>query len=130
MKHEESMDPADWIRIAKEDLARVDVLLSAENPVGAGFYLQQAVEKFLKAFLLSKGWDLERSHDLQALLNQALERGAPAEPYRALCQRISGFYIAERYPLIVPPELTAEDVQECLDQVQGLIELLREGIKE
>ena len=44
MKHEESMDPADWIRIAKEDLARVDVLLSAENPVGAGFYLQQAVE--------------------------------------------------------------------------------------
>ena len=110
MKHEESMDPADWIRIAKEDLARVDVLLSAENPVGAGFYLQQAVEIFLKAFLLSKGWDLERSHDLQALLNQALERGAPAEPYRALCQRISGFYIAERYPLIVPPELTAEDV--------------------
>jgi hypothetical protein len=30
------------------------------------------LEKFLKAFLLSRGWELERIHDLEALLNAAL----------------------------------------------------------
>lgn len=58
MLREESFYPADWLRIAEKDLGRVERLLSIQDPEAAGFYLQQAVEKFLKAFLLSKGWQL------------------------------------------------------------------------
>jgi hypothetical protein len=72
MPREESSYPADWLRIAEKDLGRVERLLSIQDSEAAGFYLQQAVEKFLKAFLLSKGWQLARIHDLEALLNQAL----------------------------------------------------------
>ncbi|HID62269.1 MAG TPA: HEPN domain-containing protein [Anaerolineae bacterium] len=72
MLPEESLYPADWLRIAEKDLGRVEHLLGVEDPEAAGFFLQQAVEKFLKAFLLSKGWELERIHDLEALLNAAL----------------------------------------------------------
>jgi len=71
MPREESRYPADWLRIADKDLERVGHLLDVRDPEAAGFYLQQAVEKFLKAFLLSKGWQLERIHDLEALLNEA-----------------------------------------------------------
>ncbi len=53
MPREESLYPADWIRIAEKDLRRVERLLDDQDPEGAGFHLQQAVEKFLKAFLLS-----------------------------------------------------------------------------
>jgi len=53
MRREESSYPADWLRIAEKGLKRVELLLTAHDPGAAGFYLQQAVEKFLKAFLLS-----------------------------------------------------------------------------
>lgn len=38
---------------------------------GAGFFLQQALEKYLKAFLLSQGWKLKKVHTLQSLLDEA-----------------------------------------------------------
>ncbi len=72
MLREESLYPADWLRIAGKDLRRVEPLLDDRDPEGAGFHLQQAVEKFLKAFLLSKGWQLKRIHNLETLLNSAL----------------------------------------------------------
>ena len=72
MKPKESMYPADWLRIAEKDITRVHQLLTLHDPEAAGFYLQQAVEKFLKAFLLSNGWALQRIHDLDPLLNEAL----------------------------------------------------------
>ena len=62
MPREESLYSADWLRIAEKDLGRVEHLLDVHDPEAAGFFLQQAVEKFLKAFLLSKGWELERIH--------------------------------------------------------------------
>jgi HEPN domain-containing protein len=66
MAGEGSMYPADWIRIAERDWRRVEQLLAIDDPELAGFCLQQAVEKFLKAFLLSRGWSLHRIHDLEA----------------------------------------------------------------
>ena len=47
MPREESLYPADWLRIAEKDLGRVKHLLHAHDAEAAGFYLQQAVEKFL-----------------------------------------------------------------------------------
>jgi HEPN domain-containing protein len=128
MPREESAYPVDWLRIAEKDLARVDRLLAAQDPEAAGFFLQQAVEKFLKAFLISRGWQLERIHDLEVLLNSALAFNASLEPYRLLCQKITGFYLVERYPFIVEAGLTAEDVSTSLEQVKGLIEKLRKEV--
>ena len=125
MPREESLYPADWLRIAEKDLGRVEHLLGVKDPEAAGFFLQQAVEKFLKAFLLSKGWDLERIHDLEALLNAALVHNASLESFRAVCQKITGFYFVERYPFIVETGLTEDDVRDSLGQVKGLIEKLR-----
>ena len=64
MPREESLYPADWLRIAEKDLGRIEQLLDVQDPEAAGFYLQQAVEKFLKAYLISQGWKLQRTHDL------------------------------------------------------------------
>lgn len=67
MQPRDSLYPADWLRIAEKDFQRVSSLLGIDDPEAAGFYLQQAVEKFLKAFLLSKGWRLQRTRDLEVL---------------------------------------------------------------
>ncbi len=77
MLPEESSYSGDWLRIAEKDLRRVGYLLDVHDPEAAGFYLQQATEKFLKAFLLSNGWQLQRIHDLETLLNAALWHTTP-----------------------------------------------------
>lgn len=125
MPHEESLYPTDWIRIAEKDLKRVDRLLDQHDPELAGFCLQQAVEKFLKAFLLSQGWRLRHIHDLGALLDDAIPYDASLEEFRHVCQKINAFYFVERYPFVVETGITGEDVRTSLEQVKGLIKKLR-----
>jgi HEPN domain-containing protein len=72
MPPRDSLYPQDWFRIAEKDLKRAEHLLSIDDPEGAGYHLQQSVEKYLKGFLLYKGWKLKRIHDLEVLLNDAL----------------------------------------------------------
>jgi HEPN domain-containing protein len=126
MPAEESRYPSDWLRVAEKDLSRVACLLAAHDAEGAGFHLQQALEKMLKAYLLSRGWSLRRIHDLPTLLNDAVVFDPGLEPYRAACRTITGFYIAERYPLAEESPLTEADVRQTLDQVGGLIRKLRQ----
>lgn len=128
MPPEESLYPADWLRIAQKDLRRVEPLLRLQDPEAAGFYLQQALEKFLKAFLLSRGWRLKRLHDLEVLLNEALSYDSSLEQFRPACQKITGFYFVERYPAVTEVDLTEEEVRDSLGQVKRLIETLREGV--
>lgn len=125
MPHEESLYPADWVRIAEKDLVRVDRLLGEHDPELAGFCLQQAVEKFFKAFLLSKGWRLRRIHNLDALLDDAITYDASLEKFRSVCQKISAFYFLERYPFLVETGITEEDIRASLDEAKELVENLR-----
>jgi len=128
MAREDSLYPGDWLRIAEKDLRRVDHLLQAEDPEAAGFFLQQAAEKFLKSFLLSRGWELERIHDLEALLNAALAYDPSLEQFRPACQKITGFYTVERYPLIAEVGLTEDDVRDSLAGIKELLEKLRREV--
>jgi HEPN domain-containing protein len=92
MQSSESSYPKDWLRIAEKDWKRVEMLIDGDDPELAGFCLQQAVEKFLKAFLLSKGWQLRRIHNLDALLEDATKYDPSLEVYRSVCQKITAFY--------------------------------------
>lgn len=125
MLPEESLYPADWLRIAEKDLKRAGRLLDENDPGLAGFCLQQAVEKFLKAFLLSQGWQLRRIHNLDDLLDDAVIYNASLEKFRSVCQKITAFYFVERYPLIIETGITEADVRISLEQVKELIENLR-----
>jgi HEPN domain-containing protein len=120
MQREESLYPAGWRRIAEKDMRRAQQLLGLHDPEAAGFYLQQALEKFFKAFLLSRGWELKRIHDLEALLNASLAYDPSLESFRQLCQKITGFYLMQRYPLLAEAALTEEDVRSALEQARTL----------
>ncbi len=130
MTHRESLYPVDWMRIAEKDLKRVDRLLADNDVELAGFCLQQAVEKFLKSYLLSQGWQLRRIHNLDALLDDAVTYDASLEEFRSLCQKISGFYFVERYPFVVETGITKEDVLNSLEQAKEFVERLRAEITE
>jgi len=125
MPPKDSLYPQDWFRLAARDFKRTEHLLNVDDPEGAGYHLQQAVEKYLKGFLLSKGWKLKRIHDLEVLLNDALKYEKALEKYRSLCQKISGYYMIDRYPLPAAPTLTKEEVQESVAEAEQFIQRLK-----
>lgn len=94
----ESYYPGDWFRIAGEDLERVAKRLQERDVDDAAFRLQQAIEKCLKGYLLSRGWQLKRTHDVEVLLDAAVRYDRGLERYRPLCRQVTGYYIVERYP--------------------------------
>jgi HEPN domain-containing protein len=129
MRREESRYPQDWFRIGERELKRAQNLLSLEDMEGAGFNIQQAIEKYLKGYLLSQGWELRRIHDLEVLLNEAIIYDPSFEEFRASCQIITHYYVAERYPFTVSSELTEEEIEESLaiaqrmsEKIKGLVE--------
>lgn len=52
---EDSPYATDWLRVARQDWRRIHVMLADGDGEGAGLFLQQALEKYLKAFLLQHG---------------------------------------------------------------------------
>ena len=60
--------------------------MKSDDPEGAAFHLQQALEKYLKGYLIGKGWKLERVHDLEDLIDHAVDYEAAFESFRFLCQ--------------------------------------------
>jgi HEPN domain-containing protein len=129
MPLKESRYPKDWLALAEKDLVRVRRSLRDRDPELAAFCLQQAVEKFLKAFLLSKGWKLRRIHDLEALLDDAMVHDPSLDQFRDACQKITNYYVVERYPLAVETEFTEEEIRASLEAAGRLIEKIRKGMR-
>jgi HEPN domain-containing protein len=61
---------AEWFRFADENFSVVERELAYEAPAfhTICFLCQSAAEKYLKGYLISRGWPLEKTHDIVALL--------------------------------------------------------------
>jgi HEPN domain-containing protein len=91
---------------------------------GAAFFLQQALEKYLKAYLLGRGWKLRKIHLLHVLLEDALAYEGSLGVFRDLCERVAGYYFTERYPQLVPSGLQPSDLERDREEGRRLIEAL------
>lgn len=126
MPREESRYPQDWFRIGDKELERARNLLTLKDLEGAAFNVQQALEKYLKGYLLSKKWELKRIHDLETLLNEVVIHDPSFERFRAACQKITQYYVEERYPLTVTSELTEDEIKESLVVAEKIIAKIKE----
>jgi HEPN domain-containing protein len=91
----------EWIAKAEEDFAAATVLARPrKKPLWSPvcFHAQQCVEKYLKARLNEASIVIQRTHDLERLLNQAL----PVEPlwsaFLPALKRLSDAAVTPRYP--------------------------------
>ncbi len=98
-KQSSETDPADWFYTAQERLRSVDVLWSNEGLTFSGIeLLQEAVERFLKGYLVAKGWRLEKTHDLNRLLNEAISFDSSFGQFRSLATDLTKDFFAQHYP--------------------------------
>ena len=78
----------EWRRIGRRDWPRNKRHVDGDGEA-AGFYLQQSLERSLKASLVSRGQPLRKIHALQALLDAAVADDPGVERFRPLCERVS-----------------------------------------
>jgi HEPN domain-containing protein len=130
MREHSSMLPdpnvvAEWFRIAAADLDSAEGLLETERYHGVGLFLQQAVEKIPKGYLISRGWKLEKTHDLLSLFNEAVAREQVLDHHRDVCEALSTQYMAGRYPGWAEAEAGIQEATGLLQQVRALEKELR-----
>jgi len=123
-KREDSVYPQDWLRVAERDWLRVEKRLEEGDQEDAGFRLQQAVEKYLKAFLLANNWELEKTHAISTLLEEAIKFKPDLSPFTELCQRVENYYFAERYPSTLDAGIPLEEVERDFKEAQQLREMI------
>ncbi len=88
-------------------------------------HIRQALEKYLKGFLLKHGWALRKTHDLITLASQAGDFGLNLRDYEDALDRINEYYIESRYPLGAPAEYPHEEIGESLRVAWEIIDLIR-----
>lgn len=126
MSTKNSLYPQKWITWANKDWRRTQVLINDDDAEGAAFHLQQALEKYLKGYLLAKGWRLKRIHELELLLEEAITFNPSLINFRQICEKISTYYFTERYPQTLDSGITAEDVKEDMLEADRLRKILSE----
>lgn len=129
MDKQESRHPEDWLAKAQQDLTRARILLGAGDPEGAGFHLQQAVEKGLKAFLLSREIIPRRIHDLSLLLDEVAHCEPDLEQFRDLCELSTDLYFPQRYPFLGVQPPTEGDIEVLLGQAHVLLQKIEALLK-
>ena len=100
-----------WLSFARENLlfakAGMKEYFSPYHTVC--FMCQGSAEKYLKAFLLWKGWKLKRTHDLSELLDLCREYDDSFEHLFPECELLNEYITEGRYPSHLPFESIGED---------------------
>lgn len=110
-----------WFKKAENDLLVItNNLASQQVPVDACcFHAQQAAEKYLKAYLISKKIVFPKIHDLQALNNLCCTVNASFKEIEEATTNLSDYAIAPRYPDALD-DLTIEDARKALNDAHTI----------
>ncbi len=92
-------DPADWFYLAADRLRSADGAWERDGLTLTGIeLLQESVERYLKGYLIARGWPLERTHDLRRLLAIAIQHCAHFASFKAFADELTEDFFAQHYP--------------------------------
>ena len=89
-----------WLRKAENDVLNIENNLAAkEIPWDTiCFHAQQGAEKLLKAFLITQGHEVQRTHDLVAVLSECVKINPSLSQLEEDCRKLTYFAVSGRYP--------------------------------
>jgi len=92
-------NPHDWFLLAKERLEKADALYRQFGPSYSGVeLLEEAVERYLKGYLVANGWPLERIHDLNRLVEAAMAFDPQFADFAELAHSLTEQFWEQHYP--------------------------------
>jgi HEPN domain-containing protein len=91
--------PQDWFLMAGDRLEKADALFERFGPSWSGVeLLHEAAERYLKGYLVSKGWVLVKTHDLNRLLAEACQFDERIGEFAPACQNLTEQFWEQHYP--------------------------------
>ncbi len=119
----------EWIFKPDKDLEEAKFLFENNRPLeDSAYFVHQAIEKYLKAFLISKGWELEKIYDLVKLVKEVSKFDKSFEEFTPELERITDFYIESRYPVGYEVEYTQEEIKDSIRTAESLQKSVKEKI--
>ncbi len=119
-----------WLLKARHDwsVAEKIIIAGGDETDVVAFHCQQAVEKMLKAFLVSRRIDFEKVHDLGRLLDHCVAGDSRFESLRDGVEPLTLFAVAFRYP--GPADPSDEEVKSALRVVQQVWTFMKPRLAE
>ena len=82
----------EWFSRAFKDFEEARFLFNHNRPLEyIALFLHQAVEKYLKGFLINNGWELEKTHDLIKLVRDATKFDKSFEKFSPLMEEMADY---------------------------------------
>ncbi len=121
----ESARYKDWINMAKKDLNGAKILYEhgGDNYLIC-FHCQQAIEKYLKGYLIRRTSQLIEGHSLIKLCKLSQKYNTGFRNFLKDVALVNDYYMETRYPADQPLTVNDEDTQECLDIVQNIMNFI------
>lgn len=119
-----------WFLRGEHDLQSAELLLQQGGPTDTiAILAQQAAEKCLKGYLLTQGWRLQKTHDLEVLVTEAITHDKAFEQFLDFARVVSAYYLEDRYPPGPPANYPREEIAEIIGQTEKLIARIKEATR-
>ena len=117
----------DWLRFARENILFAHSGMKEDYAPyhTICFLCQGSAEKYLKAFLIWKGWELKKIHDMGDLLAFCIEFEPGFEDLKEECGLLNEYITEARYPDDLPfediGENEAREALEAADKIEEFV---------
>ena len=111
-----------WLRKAESDRTAIAALIHANSLDTACFHAQQAVEKYLKAYLIERDQSFAFTHNLSKLLAQCVACDPAFAQLDDVVAPLTPFAVELRYDAqFWPAPTVARDAQAAVDTVRNFM---------
>jgi len=118
----------EWFERGDHDMETAQLLFDERGYTDAiAYHIQQAIEKYLKGYLVLKGQKPPWVHELDTLLTLASHFQADLySTFIDLCDKSTRYYVEDRYPPGPPADYSREEIKADLDSAWQLVRLIRQ----
>lgn len=117
-------NPDHWFLLAKDRLEKADAVYAQFGASWTGVeLLQEGAERYLKGYLVSRGWTLVKTHDLSRLLAAACDFNESFSSFVTPCQILTEQFWEQHYPGGDLDEV-GDGYCELRDAIGGMVSLI------
>ena len=111
----------EWFERGRHDIETAQLLYDERGYTDSiAYHIQQAIEKYLKGYLVLHGKKPPKIHELDTLLNRIGIFDDSFIEFLDLCEKASRYYIEDRYPPGPPVEYEYDEIKQDLDMAWEL----------
>lgn len=127
MSDELSIYVQEWFKKANNDLRNAEILLNcSDNEIPYDtlcFHCQQASEKYIKGYLICKGMDFPKTHNLADLVGICNQTDISFSKYITEMEKLTPYAVEIRYPddFYMPSEEEAREAYKIASEIKNFI---------